>query len=60
MLELTLLAGQGSTTVRSFATCLSSVMEVPAVQVPLPTGTLQEAVGSGASGWPAAALGSRS
>ena len=45
MLELTLLAGQGSTTVRSFATCLSSVMEVPAVQVPLPTGTLQEAVG---------------
>jgi hypothetical protein len=45
MLELTLLAGQGSTTVRSFATCLSFVMEVPAVQVPLPTGTLQEAVG---------------
>jgi hypothetical protein len=45
MLELTLLAGQGSTTVRSFATCLSSGMEVPAAQVPLPTGTLQEAVG---------------
>ena len=45
MLELTLLAGPGSTTVRSFATCLSSVMEVPAAHVPLPTGALQEAVG---------------
>jgi DNA mismatch repair protein MutH len=39
MLELTLLAGPGSTTVRSFATCLCSVMEVPAAHVPLPTGT---------------------
>ena len=45
MLELTLLAGPGSTTVRSFATCLCSVMEVPAAHVPLPTGTLQEAMG---------------
>lgn len=45
MLELTLLAGPGSTTVRSFATCLCSVMEIPAAHVPLPTGTLQEAMG---------------
>jgi MOSC domain-containing protein YiiM len=45
MLELTLLAGSGSTTVRSLATCLCSVMEVPAAHVPLPTGTLQEAMG---------------
>ncbi len=45
MLELTLLAGPGSTTVRSFATCLCAVMELPAAHVPLPTGTLPEAVG---------------
>jgi len=45
VLELTLLGGPGSTTVRSFATCLSSVMDVPAAHVPLPTGSLQEAVG---------------
>lgn len=45
MRELTLLAGPGSTTVRSFATCLCSVMEVPAAHVPLPEGTLREAVG---------------
>ena len=45
MLDLTLLAGPGLTTVRSFATCLASVMEVPAARVPLPTGALHEAVG---------------
>ena len=45
MLELTLLAGPGSATVRSFATCLASVMETPAAHVPLPTGTLEEGVG---------------
>ena len=44
MLELTLLAGPGPTAVRSFATCLASVMEVPAARVPLPTGALHEAV----------------
>lgn len=44
MLELTLLAGLGSATVRSFATCLSSVMELPAEQVPLPTGAFQESL----------------
>jgi MOSC domain-containing protein YiiM len=43
--ELTLLAGPGSSTVRSFATCLASVMEVPAAHVPLPTGALAEGVG---------------
>jgi hypothetical protein len=45
VLELTLLAGPGSSTTRSFATCLASVMEVPAAHVPLPTGALQPAVG---------------
>jgi hypothetical protein len=45
VLELTLLAGPGSATVRSFATCLASVMEVPAAHVPLPTGELPEAIG---------------
>lgn len=44
MLELTLLPGLGSATVRSFATCLSSVMETPAGHVPLPTGEFQDAV----------------
>lgn len=45
MRELTLLAGPGSTTVRSFATCLASVMEVPAARIPLPVGSLEDAVG---------------
>jgi MOSC domain-containing protein YiiM len=45
VLELTLLAGPGSTTVRSFATCLASVLEVPAAHVPHPAGALPEAVG---------------
>jgi hypothetical protein len=45
MLELRLLAGPGSATVRSFATCLASVLELPATHVPRPTGSLQEAVG---------------
>lgn len=45
MLELTLLAGPGSATVRSFATCLASVTEVSAARVPLPEGPLPEAVG---------------
>jgi hypothetical protein len=45
VLELTLLAGPGSTAVRSFATCLASVMEVPAAHVPQPAGSLPEAVG---------------
>lgn len=44
MLELTLLAGAGSTTVRSFATCLASVMEVPGGRVPSPAEALPEAV----------------
>ena len=45
MLELTLLAGPGSTTMRSFATCLASVMEVPPGRVPLSAESLPEAVG---------------
>jgi hypothetical protein len=45
VIELTLLAGPGSTTVRSFATCLASVMEVPAAHVPLPVGPFQDAMG---------------
>jgi hypothetical protein len=45
MLELRLLAGPGSTTVRSFASCLASVLEVPGARVPQPVGELQEAVG---------------
>jgi hypothetical protein len=45
MLDLTLLAGPGSPAVRSFATCLASVLEVPGGRVPLPTEALPEAVG---------------
>jgi MOSC domain-containing protein YiiM len=45
VLELTLLAGPGSTTVRSFATCLASVMELPAALVPHPGDEFPEAVG---------------
>lgn len=45
MLELPLLAGPGSTAMRSFATCLASVMEVPAGRVPLSAEALPEAVG---------------
>ena len=30
---------------RSFATCLASLMELPAARVPLPTGPLPEAIG---------------
>jgi hypothetical protein len=45
VLELSLLAGPGSTAMRSFATCLASVMEMPAGRVPLSAETLPEAVG---------------
>jgi MOSC domain-containing protein YiiM len=45
MLELPLLAGPGSTAMRSFATCLASVMEEPAGRVPLSAEALPEAVG---------------
>jgi MOSC domain-containing protein YiiM len=45
VLELPLLAGPGSTSVRSFATCLASVMEVPGGRVPLSAEALPEAVG---------------
>ena len=45
MLELPLLAGPGSTAMRSFATCLASVLEVPAGRVPLSAEALPEAVG---------------
>jgi hypothetical protein len=45
VLELSLLAGPGSTSVRSFATCLASVMEVPGGRVPLSAEALPEAVG---------------
>jgi hypothetical protein len=45
MLELPLLAGQGSATTRSFATCLASVTETPGGRVPLSAGELPEAVG---------------
>lgn len=44
MHELPLLAGPGSRTVRSFATCLASVMETPASRVPLPNGAVREAI----------------
>jgi len=44
VLELTLIAGPGPTAVRSFATCLASVMEVPAARVPLSADALHEAV----------------
>jgi MOSC domain-containing protein YiiM len=45
VLELPLLAGPGSTAMRSFATCLASVLEVPAGRVPLSAEPLPEAVG---------------
>jgi Uncharacterized protein conserved in bacteria len=45
VLELSLLAGPGSAAVRSFATCLASVLEVPGGRVPLPVEPLPEAVG---------------
>jgi MOSC domain-containing protein YiiM len=45
VLELPLLAGPGSTAMRSFATCLASVMEMPAGRVPLSAEALPEAVG---------------
>jgi hypothetical protein len=46
MLDLTLPAGPGSTTVRSFATCLASVLEVPGGRVPSSAETLPQAVSS--------------
>jgi hypothetical protein len=45
VLELSLLAGPGSAIVRSFATCLASVLEVPGGRVPLPVEPLPTAVG---------------
>jgi hypothetical protein len=45
VLELPLLAGPGSNAMRSFATCLASVLEMPGGRVPLSTDALPEAVG---------------
>jgi hypothetical protein len=45
VLELPLLAGPGSISIRSFATCLASVLEVPGGRVPWSAESLPEAVG---------------
>jgi hypothetical protein len=44
VLELPLIAGPGNPAVRSFATCLASVLQTPAEDVPVPDGTIREAV----------------
>jgi hypothetical protein len=44
VLELPLIAGPGTLAVRSFATCLASVLQTRADEVPVPDGTVREAI----------------